>query len=268
MQSQPDLVNQSRLPELARRRCFCSVHHSSEQSDRKLTKASSRPLFRKDQELVRAWRQQPVGPDRQRADRSSPYRMIKDALAFPYGPDLRVSEHQPDRHHRGAGAQGALRQYIELALHDPLPRRMKFKVIETELGELHFPSFISHFAKRCAEQVKKVVDADRIVERAAQAKLSPSSARYCRALAHKILIALAAAAAGARGCCCSRMTTLVRDVSRAETDFNNAELGAQTVEMRLLIEGRRHGLICCFRQGYFGGSTATPGKSRRLRACP
>ena len=89
---------------------------------------------------------------------SSPYRMIKDALAISYGPNLRTVQNTNQTAIIVAQAPGALSN-ISTA-HD-LPERTKFKVVETEL-ELRLQLYLA-FRKDAPEQVKKVVDAAALV---------------------------------------------------------------------------------------------------------
>lgn len=89
---------------------------------------------------------------------SSPYRMIKDALAISYPPDLRVVQNTNQAAIIVVQAPGALSN-ISTA-HD-VPERNKFKVVETELV-LRLQLYLV-FRKDAPEQVKRVADAAALV---------------------------------------------------------------------------------------------------------
>jgi phosphate transport system substrate-binding protein len=85
---------------------------------------------------------------------SSPYRMIKEALAISYPPDMRIVQNTNQTAIIVAQAPGAISN-ISTA-HD-VPERSKLKVVETELNlPLHL--YLA-FRKDASDEVKRVVDA-------------------------------------------------------------------------------------------------------------
>ena len=85
---------------------------------------------------------------------SSPYRLIKEALAISYAPGLRVVQNTNQTAVIVAQAPGAL---SNISTAHNVPERSKFKVVETDLKlPLHLYLAIR---KDASEQVKRVVDA-------------------------------------------------------------------------------------------------------------
>lgn len=85
---------------------------------------------------------------------SSPYRLIKEALAISYAPSLRVVQNTNQTATIVAQAPGALGN-ISTA-HD-VPERGKFKVVATDL-KLPLKLYLA-FRKDAPEEIKRVVDA-------------------------------------------------------------------------------------------------------------
>jgi phosphate transport system substrate-binding protein len=85
---------------------------------------------------------------------SSPHKMIKDALAVSYAPELRVVQNTNQTAVIVAQAPGAL-SYITTA-HD-IPERSKLKVVDSEV-KLPLALYLA-FRKDASDQVKKVIDA-------------------------------------------------------------------------------------------------------------
>jgi phosphate transport system substrate-binding protein len=85
---------------------------------------------------------------------SSPHKMIAEALAIGYPPDLRVVQNTNQTAVIVAQAPGAL-SYISTA-HD-LPERNRLKVVDSEV-KLPLALYLA-FRKDASDQVKKVVDA-------------------------------------------------------------------------------------------------------------
>lgn len=85
---------------------------------------------------------------------SSPHKMIAEALAITYGPELRVVQNTNQTAVIVVQAPGAL-SYITTA-HD-LPERSKLKVVESEV-KLPLALYLA-FRKDASNEVKKVIDA-------------------------------------------------------------------------------------------------------------
>ena len=84
---------------------------------------------------------------------SSPHKLVAEALAISYAPDLRVVQNTNQTAVIVAQAPGAL-SYISTA-HD-LPERSKLKVVESDV-KLPLALYLA-FRKDAPAEVKKVVD--------------------------------------------------------------------------------------------------------------